>query len=254
MSMFQNNQMSFPDVMTILYNIWESSQTEKQSLETEIKDHKFKIDTLTIEHTELLKQFEVIKQLNDKLNVEVDQLKRKIKDAEDDQQEFRKVSRIITMDRENNHYKQQIAILERRVAFYQKQCNNIKNNDILKEDQQTDTDDLLINNSIKDNEQSTTNVLPDATGNIEINENKESDIITYNDDFINNKENDVITYDDKNVDEGISVKEKKIKGIVYYISEENDIYIKNDDSSIGELKGKLEYLPSGKTKVKWYKL
>lgn len=249
MEMLQDNNMSFPDVMTRLYNIWEKTEKQQKHLQDEIKMFKTKIDEMTKEHMELSDNFQKLQLTNDKLVCEINELSKKVKDAEDDQQQFRKVSRIITMDRENNNYKQQIAILERRVAFYQNQCNNIKSsNNVIKIDEQTDTDDLLVDNNINDND-------PKQL----INRNTEGDILTYNDEFIHHKETDIITYNDdfinhKETDnESITVKEKKIKGAVYYISEDKDIYIKNEDGSIGPLKGKLDYLPSGKTKVKWYK-
>jgi hypothetical protein len=47
-------------------------------------------------------------------------------------------------------------------------------------------------------------------------------------------------------EEALNVREKTIKGIVYYLSDDNNIYEKNDDESIGELVGRID----GK-KVKW---
>lgn len=224
--------LSFPDIMTKLYLTWESSEKEKQDLQYEVDKCKTHIDEFTAVHTELLKNFEKLQSINTEYEKEIVQLKKKLADAEDDQKQFRKVSHIITMDRENNNYKQQIAILERRVAFYQNQCSNKKpSNDIMKIDAQTDTDDLLYE-ICNDNEQfnhSLTNIINIS----EINNNKETDTITYGDD--------------------INVKEKKIKGVIYYVSDNGDVYAKNDDDSIGELKGKIEILSSGKTKVKWCK-
>jgi hypothetical protein len=66
-----------------------------------------------------------------------------------------------------------------------------------------------------------------------------------NDDSEDNEDNDD--------SEDLSVVEKKIKGVIYYVSDDNDIYERNEDESIGDLKGKIEVLSSGKTKVKWYK-
>lgn len=243
-----NTQMlplSFPDIMTKLYLTWESSEKEKQQLQEEVSEYKNNIDEITAVREELLKNVEILQSTNNEYKKEIFELKKKLEDAEDDQKQFRKVSHIITMDRENSNYKQQIALLERRVAFYKNQCSNLKSsNDVSKKDTQTDTDDLFI-----DNEQSN-NHSKHTVSYLEVDSIKESDIITYNDDFINNKEIDITNYDDT----GISVKEKKIKGVVYYLRDTGDIYIKNDDNSIGELKGKLEYLPTGKTKVKWYKI
>jgi len=47
-------------------------------------------------------------------------------------------------------------------------------------------------------------------------------------------------------EEALNVREKTIKGIVYYLSDDNNVYEKNDDESIGELLGRID----GK-KVKW---
>lgn len=248
-----NTQMlplSFPDIMTKLYLTWESSEKEKKQLQEEANKYKNNIDKITAYHEELLKNVETLQSMNNEYKKEIVELKKKLEDAEDDQKQFRKVSHILTMDRENSNYKQQIAILERRVTFYKNQCSDLKSsNDVLKIDEQTDTDDLFVDNLSNDNEQSI-NPSKHKVSDLEVDGYKESDIITYNDDFICNKESDITNCDDNE----ISVKEKKIKGVVYYLSDTGDIYIKNDDSSIGELKGKLEYLPTGKTKVKWYKI
>ena len=55
-----------------------------------------------------------------------------------------------------------------------------------------------------------------------------------------------------NNDVEMNVVEKKIKGVVYYLSDEGDIYEKTNEA-VGKIRGKIEALPSGKTKVKWYK-
>lgn len=48
-------------------------------------------------------------------------------------------------------------------------------------------------------------------------------------------------------EEDVNVREKKIKGVIYYVSDDNNVYTKNDDDSIGNMIGKIE----GK-KVKWF--
>jgi hypothetical protein len=70
---------------------------------------------------------------------------------------------------------------------------------------------------------------------------------------VGNEINSVTNNNKEADDNDINVTEKKIKGVIYYVSDDGDIYTKNDDDSIGELKGKIEHLSSGKTKVKWYK-
>jgi uncharacterized protein (DUF3084 family) len=47
-------------------------------------------------------------------------------------------------------------------------------------------------------------------------------------------------------EDALNVREKTIKGIVYYLSDDNNVYQKNEDESIGELLGRID----GK-KVKW---
>lgn len=48
-------------------------------------------------------------------------------------------------------------------------------------------------------------------------------------------------------EEALNVREKKIKGNIYYVSDDNNVYTKNNDDSIGNMIGKIE----GK-KVKWF--
>lgn len=254
--MSENIDMSFPDVMTKLYLIWENSEKQKELLQVEVQDYKDNINQLTVDHTELLKKFESVNEHNEKLVHEINQLRKQVQDAEDDQKQFRKVSHILTMDRENNSYKQQIAILEKRVAFYQNQCNNLKVNDAEnKINKQTETENIMI-----DMETNTHDIINDNSAIVE--EEKDLDVNAENtanvEDVVNasnapNAPNYDTVPENSNEDEDIDVKEKKIKGVVYYVSDDGDIYIKNDDNSIGELKGKIENLPSGKTKVKWYK-
>jgi chromosome segregation ATPase len=46
-------------------------------------------------------------------------------------------------------------------------------------------------------------------------------------------------------------REKKIRNIIYYVSSKNDIYEKTENSLVGDLVGKLEKTPEGKTTVTW---
>lgn len=201
--------------------LWENAQKEKdeliqsvQSTQSSLDEQCRVIDTLHHINKDLSQQLEVSQK-------EVDNLKKKVQEAEDDQKQFTKVSHIINMERENTHFKQQIAILERRVAFYQNQCNELKSQ-------------LQSQSPMNQSTQSTQ---------------------TYTDAPIQD-ETTLVTDESQGHDEqedALSVVEKKIKGVYYYVSDENDIYAKNEDESIGELKGKIEVLSSGKTKVKWYK-
>jgi predicted RNase H-like nuclease (RuvC/YqgF family) len=55
-----------------------------------------------------------------------------------------------------------------------------------------------------------------------------------------------IDNDSQEHEETFNVIEKHIKGVVYYVSDNNDVYIKNSDETVGDLVGKID----GK-KVKW---
>lgn len=276
--MSENIDMSFPDVITKLCRIWENSEKDNELLQVELQEYKDNIEQLRKGHTELLNKFETINEQNRNLVNEITHLKKQIQDSEDDQKQFRKVSHILTMDRENNNYKQQMAILEKRVAFYQNQCNKLKANVTETLDKQTLTENIMVN--IETNTQDTSTDIVDGTSNDDIEDNKDtvndSNIISIeasnddirdivNDSMISVKASIDDIRDNKDIvndnnisieasdEDDIEVKEKKIKGVVYYVSNDDDIYMKNEDDSIGELKGKIELLASGKTKVKWYK-
>jgi chromosome segregation ATPase len=57
---------------------------------------------------------------------------------------------------------------------------------------------------------------------------------------------DNTTNTDEQQEEQLNVREKKIKGVFYYVSDDNNVYTKNNDDSIGDIIGTIE----GK-KVKW---
>lgn len=210
----------FQNVLMDLSCLWENAQKEKdeliqsvQSTQSSLDEQCRVIDTLHHINKDLSQQLEVSQK-------EVDNLKKKVQEAEDDQKQFTKVSHIINMERENTHFKQQIAILERRVAFYQNQCNELKS---------------------QLQSQSPMNQSTQSTQSTDAPIQDETTLVT----------DESQAHDEQ--EDALSVVEKKIKGVYYYVSDENDIYAKNEDESIGELKGKIEVLSSGKTKVKWYK-
>jgi predicted nucleic acid-binding Zn-ribbon protein len=229
--MSANINMSFSDVIVELHRIWDNSEKHNTLLQVEVQHNRDTIKQLTIDHTELLKSFKSVNEQNINLINEITQLKQQVQDAEDYQKQFRKVSHILTMDRENNNFKQQIAILEKRVAFYQNQCTILKGKCTETQDKQTETETILVDME--------TNTYEGTEGAEEAK------------DILNDSN---IPEEEPNEDGDIDVTEKKIKGVIYYVSNDDDIYVKNEDESIGELKGKIEHLPSGKTKVKWYKL
>jgi len=231
---------TFEDVQTHLSLLWDKSQSEKSELNSIIQTTTYSLDeqrklndVLEKENKDLCHQLLVSK-------TEVNKLIKKVQDAEDDQKQFTKVSHIINMERENTHFKQQVTILERRVAFYQNQCNELKlqlqsQSQILQLTQhtQTCTDDNT-------HEETSDEPLTSPHQDIEAKDKDHNDKVSEDN-------------DDSEDSEDLSVVEKKIKGVIYYVSDDNDIYERNEDESIGDLKGKIEVLSSGKTKVKWYK-
>jgi hypothetical protein len=49
---------------------------------------------------------------------------------------------------------------------------------------------------------------------------------------------------------GVEVREKRIGGNIFYIDDKNNVYVKNDDDTVGEKVGKIEK-DNGKQKVLW---
>lgn len=220
---------SFQDAMTELYMQWENSQTDMLQLREAFQaTEQSLLEQRNINH-ELSNENKDLGMKLASSQKEVEKFKRKVQEAEDDQKQFTKVSHIINMERETTHLKQQIAILERRVAFYQNQCNELKD--------QKNTLCLFEEQSTQTETQDVTTVDIDTKNEV------------YNDQ--EQETNACNTQEDE--EDGLNVVEKKIKGIVYYVSDDGDIYDKNEDESIGQLKGKMEVLSSGKTKVKWFK-
>lgn len=227
--------ISFQDVLTQLAFLWEKSQEDTTDLRNNLQSTLYSLDEQCKVNDRLQQENKDLRHQLMMTQREVDKLKVKVQEAEDDQKQFTKVSHIINMERENTHFKQQIAILERRVAFYQNQCNDLKSHQqqVQQQSQTNQATQTCIDDNAHFQQTDTTDIVnpPDMEGDVNNGEDEEQDD-----------------------DGGMSVVEKKIKGIVYYVSEDNDIYEKNEDDSIGILKGKIEVSASGKTKVKWYKL
>jgi chromosome segregation ATPase len=264
--------LQFHDVMTGMYVLWERLEKEKKVLQDELSKANDHIKEITTNKNMLQNENNKLQTKVSEITIKTDDLIRKVNEAEDEHKQFRKVSHIITMEKENTNLKQQINILERRVTFYQNQCSK---NAIITEDKSTYTDidnhvqcNVLLNIT-SDNDD--TIITSETTSMDNIIESLKDAQYDDKDDVITAKESDMINIHtdqhiisdiktiksqeatDDNEDSDINVIEKKIKGVIYYVSDEGDIYEKNDDDSIGNLKGKIENLPNGKTKVKWYK-
>jgi hypothetical protein len=238
---------TFQDVLTQLSFLWEKSRSENNELNNILETTKYSLDEQCKVNDKLQQENKGICHELLVSQREVDKLKKKVQEAEDDQKQFTKVSHIINMERENTHYKQQIAILERRVAFYQNQCNELKSQTQSQTPQSTQATQTCIDDNSP--EETSDELLTNSPHQeIEAKDNEDRENIENIDNIEGNEDNE-----DSEDSEDLSVVEKKIKGVIYYVSDENDIYERNEDESIGELKGKIEVLSSGKTKVKWYK-
>lgn len=53
------------------------------------------------------------------------------------------------------------------------------------------------------------------------------------------------------VEEVPKMKEKKIKGVCYLLSDKDELFEKNEDGSAGKMAGRLEKIADGKQKVVW---
>lgn len=224
---------TFSETMARLYKLWEQSEKDVINAQTNHQDIQKSLEKVQQTNALLTSENQVLQSQIAKMTNEITKLNKTIKDSEDDQKQFTKVSHIITMERENTHLKQQIAILERRVAFYQNQCNELK---ALSAKGPESNDQAIQTEEVS--EETPINVQP---------EHEQEPIQSATEAEVQDRE------EGDGDEDGLNVVEKKIKGVIYYVSDEGDIYDKDEDENIGELRGKIETLPSGKTKVKWYK-
>lgn len=246
--------LQFSDLMTGLYNLWEKSEDNKKRLEEELEKTTNNVQLLTNSNLKLQDVQNQLQKENTALQQQIAELTKQLQDIEDDQKQFRKVSHIITMERENHHFKEQIAILQRRVAFYQNQCNTMKN-------KVQQTENSLTTEADINDKQNTTQNLVHITTDIERSDDTQHQDNTESPDNDLSKIDNLVSNDNEQKEDNkndinssdIKVIEKKIKGVIYYINDDGEIFDKNDDDSIGDLRGKITNLPSGKTKVKWYK-
>lgn len=150
--------------------------------------------------------------------IELELENEKLIDAIDD---FRKVSQIIAMERENAKLQNQINILNKRLEKYTKkeqeekpeQCNVF----IVDE-----TSEFIVGN--EQNEVIITNIVQDDP-------------------------KPITTIDNCN-EEQLEVYEKKIKDKIYYVDMSSKVYIKEDDNSIGQHVGDL-IKKNNKTVISW---
>lgn len=218
---------TFAETMARLHMLWEQSENEMINTQTNLQEMQKSLQEVQQTNASLTCDNQILQSQIAEMTNEITKLNTTIKDSEDYQKQFTKVSHIITMERENTHLKQQIAIMERRVAFYQNQCNDLK---VLSTKGPESNEQAVQTEEVYEQTPITHELEPEQ---LEAKENEQDEV-----------------HED---DDGVNVVEKKIKGVIYYVSDEGDIYDKDEDETIGQLRGKIETLPSGKTKVKWYK-
>jgi hypothetical protein len=152
------------------------------------------------------------------LQKQVEQLTVQLQASEDEQRQLLKVSHVVSIEKENAKLKKDILTLENKL-------NNISQ--------------LQTSTSYKTTSPpSSPSVYPSSTIDTpnkmsEINSNSEIEKEMNKKDKTDQEET---TQDET---QSMNVKEKVIKGKTYYISDDKNIYIKNEDESIGELVGKI---------------
>lgn len=266
--------MSFSNIINELTNAWEQNQLTISNLLEDKSNVESQLRDATALNTEL-------QESNSKLQAElvacnhtIASLNGKISSVEDEQRQFTKVSRIVSMDKENAKFKEQIALLERRVDIYKGQLqqylqplhsqwktpNHIDTpivetcSDEMCSDEMLQVPSIIVGEICELTAQ--TIVIQDKHYTTDTNpslvpiDTKPDKI----DDETGAKELEDEEVEEQDEEENdIQVTEKKIKGQIYYVSDDGDVYIKEQDDSIGELVGKLEQLVTGKTKIKWFK-
>jgi hypothetical protein len=283
-------------------SIWSNVQLELSALQKEN-------DALKMSNT---LQQNIQKEL-DNAKAENVTLHRKLKEVEDYQNQFSKVSHIVAMERENCRLKSHIQILERRIEIYQQrtlvefkekkdaECQAVSL--FVDIDCQTlDLSPTLTHVNIGTSTDGEVFIAFNVPPEVQINDDTQGDAsedkecehhaviytvqceqddiheemtCSVQDNQSLKEEHEDIKVEVKDTPDipdipdiqslhevqeaneelqDVSYTEKKIKGIVYYLSDDdNTLYIKNNDDSVGEPVGRLESTTLGKTKVKWFK-
>ena len=271
----------FNDCIHSLSNLWMAMLNKVASLKQELCRANAIIDDSVNDRaiTECNNSY-LQAQVNDQLTI-IECLNSKIKQMEEEQKQFSRVSHIVAMEKENTKLRQDSALLQQRLQFYQNQVklNNVKNHteptcygyrtyhgSNVKPTFSSEVLFDLSNNDLNDlndlNELSELSELNDLI--MSENDNGKSDI---NQELqVHEDSNDVDIQvsqirvaegkDEKDEDEGVtnSFVEKKIKGVVYYVVDDTNLHQKNEDDTVGPIIGRLDKSPDGKVKVKWIKL
>lgn len=256
-----NSYNTFEDITAALSIIWNNANKQITTLMSEKQALENELSLVKNENIEMVAQVQEYKTQHDLMMRNLNRLQTEVDDFEDERKRFSRVSHVIAMEKENHRLKQDIDLQERRIQIYQNQLKQylqpqhaVWNNsielpvsaevhviqDTIVQNEASQAQDVIVNDVNPQNEP-----LQDAIVN---------DVPLQDEVVVENAHQSFEdeTEDDENDDEeGINVVEKKIKGVIYYLADNGDIYQKNDDESIGDLLGRLETSVSGKTKVKW---
>jgi uncharacterized phage infection (PIP) family protein YhgE len=198
-------------------SLWKEAQAKINDLTENLNAAAQVQQALEAENHKLQDQRALYLREIETLTHSVKQLNEIIKNMEEDHKEFSKVSHIVRMERDNCRLKDHIRILERRIAFYQNTTQSIQETLT----QETPIEETPVEETPIEETPTHETPIPETP----VAEEKEENIYT----------------------------EKKIKGVVYYVSQDNFIYTKESDNSVGVQIGTIETLTTGKTKVKWNK-
>ena len=158
---------------------------------------------------------------------EINEYKNIIVKIENEQKEFNKVSHVVTLEKENAKFKKEIEALKllQKLSQDKGEDKKITILSVVEEPKCVVEEPKYVVEEPK--------CVVDVVGVV--------DVV------------DVVDEHDIGSEEIDDVYEKKIKGIIYYISSKDNttIYKKNEDETIGDIIGFLEKNKSGARKVKW---
>lgn len=152
--------------------------------------------------------------------IELELENEKLIDTMDD---FRKVSQIIAMERENARLQNQINILNKSLEKYTKKAEEA-------EEQEEPCNVFIV----------------DETSEFIVG-NEQNEVVITN---VDQDDPKPITTIDNSDEEQLEVYEKKIKDKIYYVDMSSKVYIKEDDNSIGRHVGDL-IKKNNKTVISW---
>jgi hypothetical protein len=176
------------------------------------------IDMLTSENKSVKETNQVLIEQVASLEVRLKDLSRDLENSQEEQRQLLKVSRVVAIEKDNARLRVELQQLEAKFQLLKCSKTHIVPSPLSKEEEthnerQIDATPTIIHPVIQQ---------VNAIGN-------DTKTELYHE------------------EEALNVREKTIKGISYYLSDDNNVYEKNDDESIGELLGRID----GK-KVKWF--